>query len=299
MPDPLALGRVEPGRGLGQGRRGDRGQQALGGQELQRRRVLGEEHVGRRARALGHDLVRQDVLVVRADVDRDAGLLLEAVDQGLRGLDVLPAVEGDAAFGAGGRGRPSPASRQRADRRRPAPCRGRAPGPGRRRSWCRSGTVAPDRAPHGATPGHASFTRWSSFLMRVTFAAWSLPVGLHQGAVGGDQLGQVGVQGMVRGVDVPERLDLAQGVPDRIGVRIGTVREDPVQLLAERGRGLRHVQRPRLRCRSWPPTGGRRRSPTPTPHGVAARDPSRTIPCRHLVLDHAVYPLLRRTLRHP
>ena len=43
----------------------------------ERRRVLGEEHVGRRVLALGLDLRPERVLVVVADVDRDAGLLLE------------------------------------------------------------------------------------------------------------------------------------------------------------------------------------------------------------------------------
>ena len=78
-------------------------EQALGGEVLQRRRVLGEEHVGRRVCPLGDQLVGQQVLVVEAHVDVNARLPLERVDQGLGGLDVLAAVEGDRRRGGVGR----------------------------------------------------------------------------------------------------------------------------------------------------------------------------------------------------
>ena len=55
--------------------------QVLGGQVLQGRRVLGEEHVGPGMRTLGHQLVGQGVLVVEADVDLNARLLFERVHQ--------------------------------------------------------------------------------------------------------------------------------------------------------------------------------------------------------------------------
>ena len=90
----------------------DRGEEPLGGQLLERRRVLGEEHVGRRVLPLGLDLVDEDVLVVVAGVDRDPGLLLERRDQRLGGLDVLAAVEGDGLArprGGAGAGHQEPA----------------------------------------------------------------------------------------------------------------------------------------------------------------------------------------------
>ena len=74
---PLALRRVVLRRRVGQGAHPDAREQPLGSQKLERRRVLREEHIGRRAGALGDDLLGQDVLVIGPDVDRDAGLLLE------------------------------------------------------------------------------------------------------------------------------------------------------------------------------------------------------------------------------
>ena len=72
---PVPAGRAVPVGDRGQGGRVDRGQQPLGLQRHERRRVLGVEDVGRRARALLGDLLGQDVLVVVAHLHVDAGLL--------------------------------------------------------------------------------------------------------------------------------------------------------------------------------------------------------------------------------
>ena len=53
-----------------------------------------EEHVGRRVRPLGQDLLDEHVLVIEAGVHGDPGLLLERRDQRIGGLHVLAAVEG-------------------------------------------------------------------------------------------------------------------------------------------------------------------------------------------------------------
>ena len=62
-------------------------------ERLQGRRILGEEDVGGRARALLDDLIRERRLVGRANRDLDAGLLLEVGDELRDGLLVLAAVD--------------------------------------------------------------------------------------------------------------------------------------------------------------------------------------------------------------
>ena len=94
--------RVVLARRLGQRRRVDLGQQAMVGQILDGRGVLGVDHVCRRASALRHDLVRQCVLVVAAHVDRDARRLLESGDECVCRLHVLSAVERDGRARRGG-----------------------------------------------------------------------------------------------------------------------------------------------------------------------------------------------------
>ena len=81
---PLAVGRVEPRWRGGERRRIDGGEQALRGQVLQGRGILGVVDVGRRVRALGDDLVRQHVLVVGAQAHRDPALTFERRHQGVR-----------------------------------------------------------------------------------------------------------------------------------------------------------------------------------------------------------------------
>ncbi len=94
---PVTVGGVVLRRHPGQGGRVELGQEVLLLQGHQGRRVLGVEHVGRRARALLLDLLGQHVLVVGPDLDLDARLGLEGLDQRIGGLLVLAAVEGQAA----------------------------------------------------------------------------------------------------------------------------------------------------------------------------------------------------------
>src|SRR3546814_9475562 len=58
-------------------------------------RVLGEEDVGRRRLALGHDLVGELEVLAVAQLDLDAGLLLEDRGHLLEELLVLRVVDGD------------------------------------------------------------------------------------------------------------------------------------------------------------------------------------------------------------
>ena len=110
--DPVALRRVVPASGCARASRVDRREQALVLQVLERRRVLGVDHVGGRVRALGDDLVGERVLVVVADVDLDAGRLLEARDERVGRLLVLAVVERDRLSRPGRGEPPQPASRQ-------------------------------------------------------------------------------------------------------------------------------------------------------------------------------------------
>src|ERR1700734_1658752 len=102
-------------------------------------------------RSLGDDLVSQDVLVVIAGVDRDAGLLLERRHQRLRGLHMLSAVERDGV-GRGGSG----SATTRAEERRPEDRTEKA-------RQCNASS-------HGATPGQTLSRSASSFAMALVAA---------------------------------------------------------------------------------------------------------------------------------
>ena len=104
-PDPLAVGRVVLRLACGQGRGLDRAKQILGSQDTAR----GGEFSVKNTSAGECDpsatiWCGQDVLVVGADVDRDARLLLEGRHQCLGGLHVLPAVERDGVGARAGTG---------------------------------------------------------------------------------------------------------------------------------------------------------------------------------------------------
>ncbi|MNE43316.1 hypothetical protein D3C80_1374860 [compost metagenome] len=101
-PHPLAMRRTIGRRHLRHGLRSDRREQAGIVHQHHRRRVLGEEHIGRRRAALLHDLVAHLAVAAIAQGDLDARVLAEAFHPGLGQRGVLGVVDDDAV-GAGGR----------------------------------------------------------------------------------------------------------------------------------------------------------------------------------------------------
>ena len=112
--DPVPGRRAVAGGHLVQRRRIDLGEQSLADEQIQRRRVLGQEDVGGGGRPLLLDLAGEALVLAVADLHLGAVLLLEALDQSFGHRFVLGAVQ-DERLIAGARVARVAASGQRTE----------------------------------------------------------------------------------------------------------------------------------------------------------------------------------------
>ena len=166
-------------------------------QVLNGRRVLGVDHVGRRAAPFGDDLVGQGVLVVAADVDGDPGGLLEPGHQRVGGLHVLAAVEGDRA---GARGRAATGGQHPAGQ-------GQDQGQG---DGLRVPPSRPDRpsVPSGPLRSHLALLGSPNTHCQVPLMRWSSP--RHGRVYRSDRHGGPGRSGVIRSLRSPSLPQSAQ-----------------------------------------------------------------------------------------